>query len=170
MRVRDALLVLLARGPAHGYQLKLDYERLTRGAAVNVGQIYQTLDRLERDGLAERTGDDGGDGRRIVFRATEAGRSDALELVFDADEQPAPVPSSIAVKVLLAMELPGVDPVRVIDAHRMALIERVRATRRLMRGREHEMSARLGIEASLAMAEAELRWLDLCDAELQGGR
>jgi DNA-binding PadR family transcriptional regulator len=169
MRVRDALLVLLARGPAHGYQLKLDYERLTRGAAVNVGQIYQTLDRLERDGLAERA-DDRDDGRRIVYRATQSGRKHARELVFDADEQPAPVPSSIAVKVLLAMEMPGVDPVRVIDAHRMALIERVRAIRRQARGRDDQISARLGIEASLAMAEAELRWLDLCDAELQRGR
>jgi DNA-binding PadR family transcriptional regulator len=169
MRVRDALLILLARGPAHGYQLKLDYERLTRGAAVNAGQIYQTLDRLERDGLAERA-DDRGNGRRIVFRATESGRNHAVELLFDADEQPAPVPSSIAVKVLLAMETPGVDAADVIDSHRMALIERVRATRRLVRGGEHEISERLGIEASLATAEADLRWLDLCDAELQGGR
>ena len=169
MRVRDALLVLLASGPAHGYQLKLDYERVTRGAAVNVGQIYQALDRLERDGLAERA-DDRDDGRRIVFRATDSGCNRALELLFDADEQPAPVPSSLALKVLLAMETPGVDPARVIDSHRIALIERVQSARRLVRGNEHEISTRLAIEASLATAEAELRWLDLCDAELQGGR
>ena len=50
MRVRDAVLALLARGPAHGYQLKVDYERFTRSKPVNVGQIYQTLERLRARG------------------------------------------------------------------------------------------------------------------------
>src|SRR5438093_11801006 len=101
MRVRDALLALLARGPAHGYQLKLDYERLTRNAPVNVGQIYQTLERLQRDGLVERQGGD--DERRITYRVTKAGRASARALLFDASGLPSAARSAVAAKVLLAM-------------------------------------------------------------------
>jgi DNA-binding PadR family transcriptional regulator len=168
MRVRDALLALLARGPAHGYQLKLDYERLTRNGPVNVGQIYQTLERLQRDGLVEREKGDG-DERRITYRATKAGRVSARELLLDASDLPSAARSGVAAKVLLAIEMPGVDPIEVLDVQRAALLQTVQAARRRARATELTRTDRLVLEAELAFVEAELRWLDLCEAELTGG-
>src|SRR5215210_5833824 len=117
MRVREALLALLARGPAHGYQLKLDYERLTRNGPVNVGQIYQTLERLQRDGLVERL-EGGDDERRITYRVTKEGRVSARDLLLDAADQASAANSSVAAKVLLATEVPGVDAIEVLDVQR----------------------------------------------------
>ncbi len=168
MRVRDALLALLARRPAHGYQLKLDYERFTRNGPVNVGQIYQTLERLQRDGLVER--EEGGDERRITYRVTKAGRASARELLLDVGDMPTAGRSSVAAKVLLATEIPGVDPIDVLDAQRAALLETVQTARRHARSQQLTRTERLVLEAELAFIDAELRWLDLCEAELRGGR
>src|ERR1700739_4060921 len=51
MRMR--LRALLAKEPAHGYELKSQLEQIFGEAypAPNIGQIYVTLQRLERDGL-----------------------------------------------------------------------------------------------------------------------
>jgi DNA-binding PadR family transcriptional regulator len=168
VRVRDAVLALLARGPAHGYQLKLDYERLTRNGPVNVGQIYQTLERLQRDGLVERD-DSGPDERRVTYRITDEGRTSARELLFDADDIPTTGSSSVAAKVLLATSMPGVEAVDVLDVQRAALLRSVQTTRRQTRDQALSRVDRLVLEAELAFIEAELRWLDLCEAELTGG-
>jgi DNA-binding PadR family transcriptional regulator len=167
VRVRDALMVLLAGGPAHGYQLKLDYERLTRAAPVNIGQVYKALDLLQRDGLAERE-DAAPNERRIVYHATSSGRSTAHDLLLRATETSAAGPSPAMTKVLLALSVPDVDPLAVIDAQRSALVATVQATRRESRGRDLDRVERLAVEAQLAVIEAELRWLDLCEDELRG--
>ena len=101
LRVRDALLALLAHGPAHGYQLKVDYERLTGAGPINVGQIYSTLDRLQRDGLVERD-DTADDDRRVPYHLTDAGRAEAMSWLLDARELPLNGRSVVAGKVLLA--------------------------------------------------------------------
>ncbi len=168
MRVRDALLVLLSRGAAHGYQLKRDYERLTRNAPVNVGQVYQTLERLQRDGLVEREEAPPGE-RRVRYHATRAGSAQARALLFDAGDDDGAPPSTVVAKVLLATEVPGVDALDVLYAQRAARLAGVQAARRAARGRELDAVERLGVEAELAVAEAELRWLDLCEEEIRGG-
>jgi len=168
VRVRDAVLALLARGPAHGYQLKLDYERLTRSKPVNVGQIYQTLDRLQRDGLVEREPGEPCD-RRIAYRITSAGRTVANEFLLDAGGWHGAGESDVVAKVLLAVEIPTLDSMTVLDAQRAALLESVRIARRATRGLDAGPVERLAGEAELAVADAQLRWLDLCEDELLGG-
>jgi len=168
MRVREALLVLLARGSAHGYQLKVDYERLTRNGPINIGQIYQTLQRLERDGLVERGAGEPSD-RRIPYQVTAAGRAAGRELLFDATEPSPAGRSSVAAKVLLATTFPGVDAFEVLDVQRAALVHTVQQARRRARAQDLASLDRLALEAELAVIEAELRWLDLCEDELKGG-
>ena len=70
MSIRQGLLALLEQGPMYGYQLRAEFEART-GATwpLNVGQVYTTLGRLERDGLVEPAGDDG-DGH-AVYRITD---------------------------------------------------------------------------------------------------
>ena len=74
MSIKHGLLALLERGPSHGYQLRADFDAAT-GAAwpLNVGQVYTTLDRLERDGLVAQDGDPDAEGR-IAYRITDDGR------------------------------------------------------------------------------------------------
>ncbi len=74
MSVRQSLLAILDRGACYGSQLRAEYERRT-GAAVNVGQVYTTLERLERDGLVEGAGVD--DEARVLWRPTDGGRLEA---------------------------------------------------------------------------------------------
>ncbi len=53
MSVRLSLLAILDQGPCYGYQLRTEFDRRTGSTwPVNVGQIYNTLDRLERDKLS----------------------------------------------------------------------------------------------------------------------
>ena len=70
MSVRQALLALLEQGPMYGYQLRAEFEQRT-GATwpLNVGQVYTTLTRLERDGLVEGEGVD--DEGHAIFRVTD---------------------------------------------------------------------------------------------------
>jgi DNA-binding PadR family transcriptional regulator len=54
MSVRHALLALLSEGPKYGLQLREEFEARTGDVwPLNVGQVYTTLQRLERDGLVE---------------------------------------------------------------------------------------------------------------------
>lgn len=169
MMVRDALLALLAQAPAHGYQLKVEYERVTGAGPINVGQVYSTLDRLQRDGLVER-GDAVADDRRVPYSLTGAGRAEAISWLLDTSELPLNGRSVIAGKVLLATRVPGVVVQDVIDAHRFALMASVGSARRRSRGKDLDLEARLVLEAEVAVAEAELRWLEMCDAELSAAR
>src|SRR2546422_11708212 len=75
--VRYGLLALLDEAPSHGYQLKTAFERRTGGNwALNIGQVYTTIQRLERDGLVESLdGDPAADDERRAYRITQAGRS-----------------------------------------------------------------------------------------------
>ena len=54
MSVPHALLALLSEGPKYGLQLRQEFEAKTGEVwPLNVGQVYTTLQRLERDGLVE---------------------------------------------------------------------------------------------------------------------
>ncbi len=72
MSIRHSLLALLQDRPRYGYELRVEFEDRT-GAAwpLNIGQVYTTLDRLERDGLVSKDGDDGGG--HVVYSITGAG-------------------------------------------------------------------------------------------------
>ena len=77
MSVRHALLALLSEGPKYGLQLREEFEARTGEVwPLNVGQVYTTLQRLERDGLVE-SDDDGDDGPQKGFRITADGADGA---------------------------------------------------------------------------------------------
>ena len=57
MSVKLGLLALLAEEPMYGARLRAEFEARTGGTwPLNVGQVYTTLARLERDGLVEAVG------------------------------------------------------------------------------------------------------------------
>ena len=171
------LLALLAEGPCHGYQLKAGFEARTGGVwTVNVGQIYTTLDRLQGEGLVEPApGGSASDGRdRRPWRITRDGK-EALERWFDETAvDPVPAREEFLVKVLLALGRSRLEALDVIDRQRTELYRLVQEDRRARRSRAAtpadtptaDLAAELMADAVAARREADLRWLDLCEARI----
>src|SRR4051812_40843107 len=131
MSIRHGLLALLERGPSHGYQLRAEFDAAT-GATwpLNVGQVYTTLDRLERDGLVAQDGEPDADGR-IAYRITEAGHRE-LRGWFESPvtRQGAPR-DELTIKLALAVTTPGVDVVAVVQTQRRATVTSLQELTRL---------------------------------------
>jgi len=169
MSVREGLLALLADGPRNGHQLKLEFEAVTGGVwPLNVGQVYTTLDRLTRDGLvarAEPNGDGEGAGKR--YELTAAGR-EALAAWWQLVPADDPPPrDELMLKVLFAMTRSKRHALDVVTEQRTALLARLQAHRREQRaGTNDEDATAMVRDALIVRAEADLRWLDLCEARL----
>lgn len=168
MSVRNGLMALLAEEPRHCYALKSGFEERTGQAwTVNIGQVYSTLERLERDGLVAPEGDGEGTGR--AYRLTDGGLRQLREW-FDKPVLLDPPPrDELAIKLLLAVGAPQVDAMRLIQRQRSAL---VRVLQRYTRQKElldeeTELPSVLLHDSLILNAEAQLRWLDLCEARLR---
>ena len=117
MSIRYGLLALLEEGPMYGYQLRTRFEARTGSTwPLNIGQVYTTLERLERDGLVSRTGT-GAEGR-VTYAVTEVGRSE-LRRWFDTPvDRSGPHRDELAIKLAMAVVVPGVDVRAVVQAQR----------------------------------------------------
>ena len=81
MVIRHALLALLSEGPKYGFQLAQEFEAGTGEMwPLNTGQVYTTLQRLERDELVE-TDDTAEGGPQNSYRITESGPGGARAVV-----------------------------------------------------------------------------------------
>ena len=176
MSVRQALLALLEQGPMYGYQLRTEFERRTGSTwPLNVGQVYTTLTRLERDGLvAPHTAESGDDGEgHIVYRVTDAGRDEVAAWFTTPVERTQPPRDELAIKLALAVTVPGVDVGTVIQQQRSATMTAMQDYTRLKRNDAHRSTEPTDLAWSLVLdslvfaAEAEVRWLDHCEARLR---
>lgn len=175
MGVREGLLALLSRGPAHGYQLKTDLEQATGNTwSLNIGQVYTTLSRHERDGLVEVVAED--DDRK-VYDLTAAGREAAADWFDVPVERTIETRDEVAMKVLVGIEA-GVDVLPVIGAQRDATMAAVaRWTQQKNEAftagngsgppSEADRLARLvHLDRLILTARAEVEWLDLVEERL----
>lgn len=165
MAVREGLLVLLADGPRHGYGLKSSFERATGGVwPLNVGQVYTTLERLERDGLVEAS--DAEVGQR-AWRLTDRGRGEVGEWWWAVPGEEPPPRDELVLKILLALAGDREHALEVIGHHRDALLGLLAQRRRQARGRRRPdadgLASELVVDVLVLRAEADLRWLDLCE-------
>jgi DNA-binding PadR family transcriptional regulator len=168
--IRQGLLALLEQGPMYGYQLRTEFESRT-GATwpLNVGQVYTTLNRLERDGLVEPAGDDG-DGH-AVYRITEAGRGEVATWFSTPVSRSTPPRDELAIKLAMAVTVPGIDVRAVVQGQRTATIRALQDYTRLkMRATDvtspQDLAWLLVLDSLVFAAEAEVRWLDHCEARL----
>ena len=169
MSVRNGLLALLAAHPAHGYDLRVRYEASTAGTrSVNAGQIYTTLSRRERDDLIERTSDGEDDGDKTVYRLTERGSAE-LHAWFATPVSGADIGrDDLLVKIALSFDTPGVDARAVLRAQRQVTLRTLQelTARKAQLGDESALDVQASLDLLIARAEAEARWLDLCEARL----
>jgi DNA-binding PadR family transcriptional regulator len=158
--VRHGLLALLAEGPSYGYQLRTRLETRTGGTwPLNIGQVYTTLSRLERDGLVEATEQDG----QATYRITDAGRVAVADWYASPVERSAPARDELAIKLALAVGSPTADVRRVVQVQRSATVRGLQELTRLKAGAGADLAWTLVLDALVFQAEAELRWLDQCE-------
>jgi len=162
--VREVLLALLAEEPSHGYQLRARLQ-LTLGPlaeALNAGQVYVTLSRLEKAGLvsSELVGQADRPDRK-VYELTAAGRARVTDWLEDTS-WPKPAPAEFHVKLVAAAAAGLADPVRLVDAQRHALLEGLAAVQRAALAEPDGSVAGLLLEGVVLRLQADLRWLEAC--------
>lgn len=188
MSVRQSLLAILDQGPCYGYQLRAEFDRRTGSTwPLNVGQIYNTLERLERDGLvAKGEVDEHG---HVYYRITDAGTAEVRMWLNSPVTRTAATREELPLKLALAATLPGVDAREIIrqqHAVSLAALDRLRAAsvgitidagsavdadRAVDAGSAvdadvpprpdgEELARRLVADALVFQAEAEVRWLE----------
>lgn len=171
MAVREGLLALLLGEPKHGYQLKIEFEAATGDAwPLNQGQVYTTLQRLERDELVEAVvADDEG---RTSYRLTVAGRDDLLAWMRAPEHRAVPSRDEVAMKVLFAAASPdAVAPLDVVDGQRQATMRNLQDYTRLRAETDaSEFAWLLQLDRLILLRQAELRWLDRVEERLEEQR
>jgi len=170
MSVRHALLALLSEGPKYGLQLREEFEARTGEVwPLNVGQVYTTLQRLERDGLVESDGD-GQDGPQKGFRITSAGARELSWWLRTPSDMSSPPRDELVMKVLVALRVPGTDTRDVIQVHRRYLVGLMQQWTRIKEAEaESDISLGLVVDAELFRLDAVVRWLDAADGRIKRG-
>jgi DNA-binding PadR family transcriptional regulator len=165
--VPHALLALLSEGPKHGLRLQGEFESRTGEVwPLNVGQVYTTLGRLERDGLVETDGD--GERSRKRYRITETGTQELAGWLRTPPDLVPPPRDELVIKVLVALQIPQIDIRTVLQVHRRHVIEVMqRYTRIKAEASEDDVPLALVADAQLFRLEAIVRWLDAADARLK---
>jgi DNA-binding PadR family transcriptional regulator len=177
MSIRQGLLALLSQEAMYGAQLRSEFESRTGGTwPLNVGQVYTTLSRLERDGLVEGAAEADGEGR-IAYRLTDQGRAEVARwwaAPVDRDHTPR---DELVIKLALAVTVPGVDVDRVVQTQRTATLRHLQDLTELKRstsepaggsapGQAKELAWLLVLDNLVYAAEAEIRWLDHVETRL----
>jgi DNA-binding PadR family transcriptional regulator len=168
MSVRHALLALLSEGPKYGLQLRQEFEARTGEVwLLNVGQVYSTMQRLERDGLVEADPEDAAEpGPQRTYRITAAGSDELAAWLRTPPAADAPPRDELLIKVLVALRLPGADVPAVLQAHRTHTIQRMQHYTRLKEHAADDLSLLLIADAQLYRLESVVRWLDAAQARL----
>jgi DNA-binding PadR family transcriptional regulator len=168
MSIKHALLALLSEGPKYGLQLREEFESGTGEVwPLNVGQVYTTLQRLERDGLVE-SDDTTEVGPQKGFRITAAGAEELAGWLRTPPDLSSPPRDELVMKVLVALRVPGVDVHEVIQVHRRYLVELMQQWTRLKEDEaEYDLSLALVVDAELFRLDSVIRWLDSADGRLK---
>jgi DNA-binding PadR family transcriptional regulator len=168
--VRHALLAMLSERPKYGLQPRQEFEARTGEVwPLNIGQVYTTLQRLERDGLVAAADSGSGDpGSQKAYRITEAGSAELAEWLRVPPDLSTPPRDDLVMKVLIAVRVPGTDVSEVVQAHRRYLVQLMQEWTRLKEddnGRDLAFS--LVVDSELLRIDSVVRWLDAAEARLR---
>ena len=168
MSVPHALLALLSEGPKYGLRLQSEFESRTGEVwPLNVGQVYTTLQRLERDGLVE-TDDGEGERSQKRYRITSAGARELADWLRTPPDLVPPPRDELVIKVLVRSRSPGSTSTRSCRCTAGTSIEVMqRYTRIKAAAAEDDVRLALVADAELFRLEAIVRWLDAADVRLK---
>ena len=168
MSVPHALLALLSEGPTYGLRLQSEFQARTGEVwPLNVGQVYTTLQRLERDGLVE-TDDRDGDRSRKRYRITPAGNRELADWLRTPPDLVPPPRDELMIKVLVALQVPGIDVYEILQVHRRRAVEIMqRYTRVKAAAAKDDLALALVADSELFRLEAIVRWLDAAEVRLK---
>jgi DNA-binding PadR family transcriptional regulator len=170
MTVRQSLLAILDQGPCYGYQLRAEFARRTGGSwPLNVGQIYNTLDRLERDGLVAKGAVD--EHGHVYWEITDAGTAEVRDWLSSPVERTQGTRDELAIKLAVAATLPGIDVAGIIQTQRRASLAQLQSLNRAKYAGTNpdgpeELAWSLVVDSMIFAAEAEVRWLDHTEQRL----
>ena len=171
MSVRHALLALLSDGPKYGLQLREEFEANTGQVwPLNVGQVYTTLQRLERDGMVTALSDaeELEPGPQKAYRITEAGTAELAHWLRVPPDLSTPPRDDLVMKVLIAVRVPDTDVSELIQAHRRYLIQLMQEWTRLKEDDNgNDVAFSLVVDSELFRLDSVVRWLDAAEARLR---
>jgi DNA-binding PadR family transcriptional regulator len=161
---QEVVLAMLAKEPTHGYQLRARLRDALGplGDAMNAGQIYVTLTRLEKAGLlaAERPLDGASD--RKVYALTPSGQRRVAEWIAEVG-WPRPDLAEFHLKLIAAAAARLADPLTIVDTQRRELLRRLRDAQRAAMAEPAGSDAALLLEGVVLRLQADLRWLEACE-------
>lgn len=162
--MQDVILALLTKGPSHGYELRQRLQAALGplGAALNGGQVYVTLARLERNGLvaSEQVGQPVRPDRR-VYELTPAGAERVATWVADVD-WPKPAPTDFHLKLVAVAAAGLADPVAVADSQRRELLRRLSEVQEARLSEPDGSEGALLLDGAVLHLQASITWLELC--------
>ena len=167
MSLRYGILGLLAEQPLHGYEVKTRYEALFGGAwELNIGQVYTTLQRLERDGFVDTVGERGDRGKQR-YGLTAAGETALQEWLQEPEEEPQQLRQDIYLKLLLISRLANGNLEGLLARQRRVYLQRLKDLGDLERRARREARGDLVllIQGAILHTEADLKWIDVCAEE-----
>jgi DNA-binding PadR family transcriptional regulator len=165
---QEVVLALLAKEPSHGYELRARLRQALGplGEAMNDGQIYVILGRLEKAGLATcQRAQEGPD--RKVYALTAEGHQRVAEWLGELS-WPKPDLAEFHLKLLAAAAAGLADPIAMVDAQRRELLRRLREAQRAAMAEPDRSDAALLLEGIMLRLQADLRWLEACERNWTG--
>jgi DNA-binding PadR family transcriptional regulator len=165
--LKFGVLGLLSKEPLHGYEVKNRFEEMLGGTwDVNIGQIYTTLQRLERDGLVRPVGPRGDRGK-LLYELSPDGRKTLDEWLGEPDFGPQQLHEEIYVKLLVATRVANGDLKQLVSRQKRAYLQRLRDLNRLedRARREGRIDLSRLVRGALLHTEADLKWIDELSSE-----
>jgi len=168
--MRELFLALLADDRGHGYEIKqtLEHEFGSVMPALNSGQVYSTLSRLDREGLVVGHEVDGdGRGKRI-YELTERGRA-ALAEWLDSPVPGVRLKDEFFMKFAVAASAGLTEPAVLIDRQRREYLQSLRDLDARLASGVDKVAGELLIEGAVLHLKADLEWLELIEERMSVG-
>jgi DNA-binding PadR family transcriptional regulator len=168
---QEVVLALLAKEPSYGYQLRARLRQALGplGDAMNDGQVYVTLTRLEKAGLVTCEPAAGTPDKpdRKIYALTADGQQRVADW-FAEVSWPRPDLAEFHLKLIAAAAARLADPVAIVDAQRRELLRRLRDAQRAAMTEPDRSDAALLLEGIVLRLQADLRWLEACERNWTG--
>jgi DNA-binding PadR family transcriptional regulator len=167
MPLQHAILALLVESESYGYELRGEFESSIgpQWGGLNVGHLYQVLDRLVRDGLVtkrpieQRTRPD-----KIMYRLTRQGREELEQWLEAPAARRGGYRDDLFLKLFAASRLGAPELERLLAAQREADLAELASLAALRSEHQGDPLVDLLIEAAVFDVQGRLRVVDLAEA------